>query len=134
MTFQADRTSGSSTVALAFLDSLERWVNTDRSPSTAAYRIALLAWLREAQNTQPTMALVHQLAARALAVADASAAREDAVTDARTALLRSIAAERDDLETSERDAARTAAELVVERGPWIATLSSSGLVRRALIE
>jgi translation initiation factor 2B subunit (eIF-2B alpha/beta/delta family) len=134
VSFETDHVSGSSAVALAFLETLERWVNTDRSPSVAAYRVALLAWLREAQNVQPTMALVHQLAARALDVADASAAREDAITDARTSLLRSVAAEREDLATSERDAARTAATLVAERGPWIATLSASGLVHRALLE
>ena len=62
----ADHESGSSDVALAFLEDLERWSAIDTSASARELQAALLGWLRAAQAAQPTMALVHQLAARAL--------------------------------------------------------------------
>jgi len=92
------RTAGSSDVGLFFLDDLERFAAADRSNSPAALRGALLQYLRAAQTLQPTLALVHQLAARALAVADAGLARGDPVAELRAQLARSCAAERADLE------------------------------------
>ena len=129
-----DRTSGSSRVALEFLSGLERWAALDTSTSPATHRVALLAHLRAAQAAQPSMALVHQLAARALEVADAGLARGDRPADLRAQLARTCAAERDDLRAAEAEVARTAGRLVTERGAWIATLSSSGAVREALLE
>lgn len=130
--FADDRTSGSSAVALAFLEALERWTAIDRSSSAPALRAALLEWLRAAQASQPSMALVHQLAARALEVADAGVAREDSVPELRDHLVRSCAAERDDLAAAHAAAARTAAALLTQRDAWIATISDSGLVLEAL--
>ena len=46
-----------------------------------ALRSALFEWLREAQAAQPTMALVHQLAARALEVMNTAVARGDVFVD-----------------------------------------------------
>lgn len=132
--FQKDRDSGAADVALAFLGELELWVAVDRSASAPALRAALLTWLRAAQAAQPSMALIHQLAARALAVVDAGVARAEPPAGLRTALVQSCAAERDDLATARRGLARQAAELVTERGGWIATLSASGAVREALLE
>ena len=129
-----DRTSGSGQVALEFLAELSRWAALDTSTSPAAFRAALLERLRAAQAAQPTMALVHQLAARALSVADTGVARGDRVPDLRAHLARSCAAERDDLHAAQAAVAATAAKLVGERGSWIATLSASGTVRAALIE
>jgi translation initiation factor eIF-2B subunit delta len=80
------------------------------------------------------MALVHQLAARALSVADTGVARGDRVPDLRAHLARSCATERDDLRAAEAAVASTAAKLVAERGAWIATLSASGTVREAFLE
>jgi ribose 1,5-bisphosphate isomerase len=134
MAFSDDRNEGSTSVVASLLDALERWLATDRSPSGPALRIALLAWLREAQRAQPSMALVHQLAARALAVADTGLAREDAVADLRSHLAASCASERDDLAAATRAAARTAAELVTRDEAWIATLSLSGMVLEAFRE
>jgi len=134
MAFASNRSEGSTSVATGFLDDLARWVATDRSPSGPALRAALLAWLREAQRAQPSMALVHQLAARALAVADAALAREDAPADLRAHLAASCASERDDLAGSITAAARTAADLVARPEAWVATLSMSGLVLEALRE
>ena len=85
--FAEDRTSGAGDIALGFLAALERWVAVDMSGSAAALRAALLGWLREAQAAQPTMALVHQLAARALEVADAGVSRRDMAAGVRTALV-----------------------------------------------
>jgi translation initiation factor 2B subunit (eIF-2B alpha/beta/delta family) len=119
-------------VARGFLDGLERWLASDRSPDGASARAALLEVLREAQAAQPSMALVHQLAARALAVADTSVARGDRAADLRQFVLESCAAERRDLEKAVADAARTAAELITVREPWIATLSASEAVLAAL--
>jgi translation initiation factor eIF-2B subunit delta len=132
--FAGDRVSGSSTLAYAFLGELERWLGADRSPSAVALRGALLAWLREAQASQPTMALVHQLAARALAVADTGAARGDSPLDLRRNLLESCAAERGDLDAAKSAAARFAAGLVPQKDAWIATLSASEIVAATLAE
>lgn len=132
--FAADRSSGSSQVALEFLAETEHWAAIDTSGTPAAFRAALLARLRAAQVAQPTMALVHQLAARALDVADTGVARGDGVADLRDHLVRSCAVERDDLATAQAAVARTAARLVTERGAWIATLSASGAVREAVLE
>lgn len=134
VSFAENRHEGSTSVAAGFLDSLERWAATDRSPSAPALRAALLAWLRDAQRSQPSMALVHQFAARALAVADAGLAREDAPADLRAHLAASCASEREDLAASTKAAARTAAALVSQPGPWIVTLSMSGLVLAAVRE
>jgi translation initiation factor 2B subunit (eIF-2B alpha/beta/delta family) len=134
MALADDRSSGSTSVAAGFLDSLERWLATDRWPSSPALRTALLAWLRAAQRSQPSMALVHQLAARALSVADAGLAREDSAPDLRAHLAASCASERDDLAESTRATARTAAELVPQSDAWIATLSMSGMVLEAFRE
>jgi ribose 1,5-bisphosphate isomerase len=128
-----DRESGSSDVASAFLADLERWAGTDTSTSAHELRAALLRWLRAAQAAQPTMALVHQLAARALDVAAAGIAREDRPADLRAHIAQSCAQERRDLEEARAAVARTAASLLTERGGWIATLSASAVVREALV-
>ena len=130
--FKADRSSGSHDVGTAFLATLERWVGLDRSPSGHALRGALLDFLREAQAAQPTMALVHQLAARALDVTDTALRREDAAAAVREHLLESCRAERVDLAAAARAVARTALGLVTESETWVATLSSSATVRDAL--
>lgn len=129
-----DRSSGSSAVADQFLTALERWVGQDRSPSSAALRESLLAWLRGAQAGQPSMALVHQLCARALAIADTAAAQHESPLDLRQSLLHSCVAEREDLAAAAAGAARMAAELVSEDDQFIATLSSSAAVYDALRE
>ena len=133
-TFADDRTSGASDVALAFIVDLERWLAVDMSGSAPALRAGLLGWLRGAQQAQPTMALVHQLAARALEVADAGLARGDGTAALRAALAQSCEAERNDLIAARGAVARQAAVLVTDRGGWIATLSSSSVVRDALLE
>ena len=130
--FARDRVSGSGGVAGAFLNALERWAAMDRSAGAAALRSALLPWLRDAQAAQPSMALVHQLAARALAVADAGVARGDGAADVRAHLAASCAAERADLARAVADAAKVAAELVTRSEPWIATLSRSDGVEKAI--
>jgi translation initiation factor 2B subunit (eIF-2B alpha/beta/delta family) len=130
--FAQDRDHGSSSVARAFLSELERWSAIDRSASAGDLRGALLTHLRAAQAAQPSMALVHQFAARALEVADASARRGDSASDARAHLEASCAAERADLERGEDAAAAMAVRLLSGKGAWIATLSASGAVRRAL--
>jgi len=132
--FARDRTSGAGDVALGFLAELERWLAIDRSTSAPALRAALLAWLKEAQASQPTMAPVHQFAARALEVADTALARGEAPAGLRSALALSCAAERDDWIAARKALARQAAVLVSERNSWIATLSMSGAVRDALLE
>lgn len=134
MSFASNRSDGSTSVATGFLDALERWIATDRSPSAPALHTALLAWLREAQRAQPSMALVHQLAARALAVAGAGAAREDSPADLHGHLAESCAREREDLAASTLAAARTASQLIARHEPWIATLSMSGAVLAAFRE
>jgi translation initiation factor 2B subunit (eIF-2B alpha/beta/delta family) len=131
--FARDRTSGSGSVARGFLEALERWAGADRIADVVAMRAALLVWLRGAQAAQPSMALVHQFAARALAVADTSVARGDRAPDLRAHLAASCAAERDDLEKAVADAANVAAQLVTSDHPWIATLSASDGVLAALL-
>ncbi|HEY2955907.1 MAG TPA: hypothetical protein VGK89_11735 [Candidatus Eisenbacteria bacterium] len=130
----ADRESGSSELALGFLADLERWIATDTSPAAPELRAALLAWLRAAQAAQPTMAIVHQLAARALAVADAGLPRGDRPVDLRARLAEACESERRDLGAAREAVARTAAALVTERGGWIATLSASASVHAAFLE
>ena len=131
--FTHDRTSGSSGVARGFLDALDQFVGTDRSSDSRALRAALLAWLREAQAAQPTMALVHQLAARALSVADTSVARGERPADLRAHVAASCAAERGDLERALADSAKVAAQLLSSKSPWIATLSASEAVLASLL-
>lgn len=132
--FRQDRTSGATDVGSAFLAALEQWVGVDRSPSGPALRTALLAFLRGAQASQPTMALVHQFAARALDVVDTALRREDAAPALRDHLLESCRAEREDLARSTRDVARMARALLGERETWVATLSASATVRDALLQ
>src|SRR5215470_1651595 len=107
-----DRASGSSDVALAFLEDLERGVAIDTSPNALALRQGLLTRLRAAMASQPTMAIVHQLAARALAVADAGVARGDDAPGLREQITRSCAAERSDLIAGVDQVARIAAGLL----------------------
>lgn len=129
---QHDRASGSGRAGRAFLDALERFLSTDRAADSRAARAALLAFLRESQAAEPSLALVHQLSARALSVADTSVARGDRPTDLRQYVLESCAAERRDLEQAVSDAARMAAQLITPREPWIATLSASEGVLAAI--
>jgi translation initiation factor 2B subunit (eIF-2B alpha/beta/delta family) len=131
--FENERTAGSGDVALGFLAELERFLAVDRSTSGPGLAAGLLAWLRHAQAAQPTMALVHQLATRALEVLNAGLAREDSVAALREHLARSCAAEREDLDAARRAVSRTAVELLTANGAWIATLSHSGVVREALL-
>ena len=112
--FAHDRTSGAGDVALGFLAELERWLAIDRSTSAPALRLGLLAWLKQAQASQPTMALVHQFAARALEVADTALSRGETPAELRSALALSCAAERSDLSAARRAVARQAAVLVTE--------------------
>jgi translation initiation factor eIF-2B subunit delta len=79
------------------------------------------------------MALVHQLAARALDVADTGVRRGDSLPDLRRHLAASCAAERDDLAATAAAVAKQARSLILERGGWIATLSTSAVVRDALL-
>ena len=132
--FAADHGSGSGEVARAFLVELERWTAVDRSASLPALRTGLLGWLRAAQAAQPSMALIHQLAARALAVVDTGAGRHDSPADLRAALALSCATERDDLARARAGVVRQALALLSGTGGWIATLSASGAVRDALLE
>jgi translation initiation factor 2B subunit (eIF-2B alpha/beta/delta family) len=131
--FRDDRSSGSEHVAHGFLEGLRRWTVADPSPGPSELRTALLAWLRDAQRAQPTMALIHQLAARALEVADAGVTRGDRVADLRRALEESCAAELADLAVIRRAVVHQALQLLSGRGAWVATLSSSALVRDALL-
>ncbi|HTO91551.1 MAG TPA: hypothetical protein VMJ70_10510 [Candidatus Sulfotelmatobacter sp.] len=131
--FAHDRTSGSSEVSLAFLDGLERWAGIDRSGQAPELRAALLQFLRRAQAAQPSMALIHQFAARALEVADTGVRRGDAPPALREQIAASCAAERVDLVNMRRDAAGWAGKLLPGNGAWVATLSSSGAVREALL-
>jgi translation initiation factor 2B subunit (eIF-2B alpha/beta/delta family) len=131
--FARERSRGSSGVARGFLDALERWVATDRSADARVLRSGLLTWLREAQAAQPSMALVHQFAARALAVADTAVERGDRAADLRAHLAASSAAERRDLEQAVADAAGVAVQLITASDAWIATLSASEAVTAALL-
>lgn len=132
--FAGDRSSGSSSVAEAFLNQLERWAAIDRSAESTAFQASLLRFLREAQAAQPSMALIHQLAARALDVTGTGVRRGDKVSDLRANLAQSCATERADLTAARAAVARTAAGLLDRRGAWIATLSTSATVREALLE
>jgi translation initiation factor 2B subunit (eIF-2B alpha/beta/delta family) len=129
----ADRESGSADVARAFLDELERGVAIDTSTSGPALRAALLPRLRAAQAAQPSMALIHQLAARALEVADTAVRRGQGAAELRTHLAAMCTAERGDLVAATAAAARQARALIGEREAWIATLSQSAGVREALL-
>jgi translation initiation factor eIF-2B subunit delta len=131
--FRDDRRSGSEEVANNFLEGLRRWVAADPSPGPKELRGALLDWLRDAQRAQPTMALVHQLAARALEVADTALSRGDRVADVRRVLEESCAAELADLAVIRRAVVQQSIKLLTGRGAWIASLSSSALVRDSLL-
>lgn len=128
---QRVRAAGADEPALEVLDQLERWLAMDTSGSAHALRAALLAWLRAAQAAAPSEALVHQLATRALDVADASVAREDTPVTMRASLAQSCAVERDDLDQALDAVARTAIELLPGSDAWIATLSHHRVVREA---
>ncbi len=130
--FASDRASGSAGVAARLLDELERWVLLDRSPDPQTLRAALFLWLREAQANQPSMALVHQFAARALSVLNTGLERGDDVTALRGHLGESCQAEREDLGAAIESVARSAAATLTGKGAWIATLSHSGTVLAAL--
>jgi len=133
--FAEDRSSGSTDVARAFLEELARWSEQDRSPDPAAFRSALITWLRGAQATQPSMALIHQFAARALDVATTGLQRRDGLGDLRRYVAETCHAELEDLDAVQSAVARTAASLLGGRGgAWVGTLSASGMVRDALIE
>ena len=132
--FAEDRSSGSTDVARSFLEELARWAGMDRSPDADTFRTALLLWLRRGQASQPSMALFHQLAARALDVTATGLTRGDSLPDLRRHLMASCDAERSDLDAVQTGVARTAAELVTAKDGWIATLSASGMVRDALLE
>ena len=95
--FASDRSSGSAGVAARFLDELERWLLVDRSADPVSLRAELFLWLREAQANQPSMALVHQFASRALSVLNTGLERGDDVSALRENLGQSCQAERDDL-------------------------------------
>ena len=127
------RVSGASAAALGMLDRLERWAAVDTSPGAKAARDALLALLRGEQAARPESGLVHQLAVRALDVAEAAVAQGEAAAGLRARLAQSCAAERDDLEAARAAVARTAGALGPPRGAWIATVSSSATVRDALL-
>jgi len=131
--FRDDRRSGSEEVANNFLEGLRRWVAADPSPGPKELRGALLDWLRDAQRAQPTMALIHQLAARALEVADTALSRGDRVADVRRVLEESCAAELADLAVIRRAVVQQSMKLLTGRGAWIASLSSSALVRDSLL-
>jgi translation initiation factor eIF-2B subunit delta len=131
--FRDDRRSGSEEVANGFLEGLRRWAAADPSPGPAELRTALLDWLRTAQRAQPSMALIHQLAARALEVADTALVRGDRVAAIRRVLEESCAAELADLAMNRRAVVQQTSKLLTGRGAWIATLSSSTLVRDSLL-
>jgi translation initiation factor 2B subunit (eIF-2B alpha/beta/delta family) len=125
---------GASSAALDFLTRLERWAVTDTSVDAVSLHAALLARLRAAQAANAANALVHQLAARALEVADASLHRDEPAPGMRVQLAQSCAAERADLEGARAAVARTATGLLTERGAWVATVSCSTTVTAALLE
>jgi translation initiation factor 2B subunit (eIF-2B alpha/beta/delta family) len=132
--FTEDRRSGSADVARGFLDALERWAAVDTTTKPNAFRESLLGFLRMAQAAQPSMALVHQFAWRALEVADTGIKRGDALPAIRASLDASCKAEREDLAAAQTALARQALELLDTRHAWIATLSASGTVVEALVE
>jgi translation initiation factor 2B subunit (eIF-2B alpha/beta/delta family) len=126
--------SSASANALGFLDRLERWAAADTSPDAAALHAALLDWLRREQATHAANGLLHQLAARALDVADAGLHRAEPPAALQVQLAQSCGAERADLEGARAAVVRTAGALLTERGAWIATLSGSTTVQAALLE
>ena len=130
----ADRISGSTDVALSFLERLERFAATNVSVDPATLRLELLRWLRTEQSDQPSMALIHQLCGRALDIAGTGVARADSASAVRSSLLASCISERDDLAASRAAIARIAGKLVTRRGAWIATLSHSRIVLEAIAE
>ena len=132
--FANDRSAGSSEIGRGFLGELERWAATDTSTRADAFRLSLLAFLRGAQGAQPSMALIHQFAWRALEIADSGLGRREALPAIRDALALSCAAEREDLGAAQAGVVRQAQALLSERGGWIATLSASATVRDALLE
>ena len=131
--FRDDRVSGSAGIAAAFLEELRRWCEVDTSRDAATLKSALLAWLRDAQRTRPSMALVHQFAARALDVVETATNRGQSPVDIRRHLEASCDAERRDLESDHQAVVRVAVQLVEARN-WVASLSNSAAVRDALIE
>ena len=128
------REPGASAAALGFLARLERWAAVDTSVDAAALHGALLIHLRSEQAADAANGLIHQLAARALDVADAGLHRGEPPAGLRVQLAQSCAAERADLEGARAAVVRTASTLLTERGAWVATLSSSTTVRAALLE
>jgi translation initiation factor 2B subunit (eIF-2B alpha/beta/delta family) len=134
MTAEAEHHGSDGARALAFLDRLERSLATDVSPDAPVLRAALLVHLRAEQGADAANGLVHQLAGRALEVADAALGRGDSPAALRAHLADSCAAERTDLALARAAVARTAGALLVERGGWIATLADSLSVRGALLE
>lgn len=132
--FASDHRSGSSDVATAFLAELERWTALDTSNSTASLRTALLVQLRATQAAHPSLALLHQLAARALDVADSTLTRGASPAELRAHLAASCATERADLAAAVAAIARQARGLCDQNDAWIVTLSSSRTVREALLE
>jgi translation initiation factor 2B subunit (eIF-2B alpha/beta/delta family) len=126
--------SGASGAALGFLARLERWTAVDTSVDAVALQAALLSHLRAEQAAHAANGLVHQLAARALDVADAGLHRGEPAPGMRAQLAQSCAAERADLEGARAAVAHTASRLLTQRGAWIATLSGSTTVRAALLE
>jgi len=132
--FASDRRSGSTGVAAGFLDALARWAATDTTTRPEPFRASLLEFLRAAQASQPSMALVHQFAWRALEVADSGLRRGDTLPALRRSLELSCEAERGDFATARGALIRQALGLLDTRGAWIATLSASATVRDALLE
>jgi len=128
-----DRGSGSGDVARALLDELAVWTQTDASGQPPALRAALLQRLRDAQRAQPSMALVHRVAARALEAVDAARRRGEGLGVIRAQLAEACATMGADLAAARAATARLAVELLTERGGWIATLSASGVVRDAIL-
>jgi translation initiation factor 2B subunit (eIF-2B alpha/beta/delta family) len=125
--------STASAAALAFLARLERQAAVDTSTTAVALRDALLGFLRAEQRADPVSGLVHQLAARALDVAETGVTRAAAPADVRRSLAESCVAERADLGSARTALVRAATALVSERGGWIATVSDSATVRAALL-
>jgi len=125
---------GASAEALGFLARIERWAAVDTSADASALRAALLARLRSDQAAHPANGLLHQLAARALGLADAGLHRGEPPPELRVQLAQSCAAERADLEGARAAVVRTASALLTERGAWVSTLSGGTTVRAALLE
>jgi translation initiation factor 2B subunit (eIF-2B alpha/beta/delta family) len=127
------REPGASAEALGFLARLERWAAIDTSAGAAELHAIVLSQLRAAQAAAAANGLIHQLAARALDVADAGLRRGETPPGMRVQIAQSCAAERADLECARAAVARTAGALLTERGAWVATLSSGTTVCAALL-